>query len=86
MEVLEVPSPRCELRLYAKDHHGSAVCTACGPRLPSTWNGAAVLDIGTIQIASNHNTCDHDELVRRAVNRESLARGWRARTKQTPRP
>jgi hypothetical protein len=27
VEKLEIPSPHCELRLHARDHHASKVCT-----------------------------------------------------------
>jgi hypothetical protein len=86
VEVLEVPSPRCELRLYARDHHRSVVCTSRGPRLPATWSGAAVLDVGTITISTKGTSCEVDELAERMLFRATLAREWKHRNSQSPRP
>lgn len=86
VEVLEVPSPRCELRLYARDHHHSVVCTSRGPKLAATWSGAAVLDVGTITITTKGTSCEVDELAERMLFRSALAREWKQRNKQAPRP
>jgi hypothetical protein len=79
-EVLEVPSPRCELRLYARDHHGSVMCTARGPKLPASWTGAAVIDVGTV--VSAHGSCQPDPLAERMIFRGQLIRSWRERGKK----
>jgi hypothetical protein len=76
-EVLEVPNPRCELRLYARDHHGSVMCTARGPKLPASWTGGAVIDVGTV--VSDHGSCQPDELGERTLFRGQLIRNWRER-------
>lgn len=83
-EVIEVPSPRCELRLYAQDHHGSRVCSARGPKLPASWSGgSAVHDAGTIMI--DPVRCEGDPLLDRMLFRGTLIYAWQKRNGQNPR-
>jgi hypothetical protein len=77
VEKIQVPSPRCELRLYARDHHDSKLCTARGPKLPPSWTGAAVLDVGTIGL--DKVTCERDVLAYRMLDRGDLMRMWEQR-------
>ena len=78
VEKIEVPSPRCELRLYARDHHASMLCTARGPKLPASWSGAAVFDTGTIGL--DKVTCERDALADRMLARGDLMRRWERRS------
>jgi hypothetical protein len=77
VEKIELPSPRCELRLYARDHHASKLCTARGPKLPASWRGAAVFDAGTIGL--DEVTCERDELADRMLLRRELMGRWEQR-------
>ncbi|MDI1480090.1 hypothetical protein [Polyangium sp. y55x31] len=77
VEKIEVPSPRCELRLYARDHHASQLCTARGPKLPASWSGAAVFDAGTIGL--DKVRCERDVLADRMLFRRELMWRWERR-------
>jgi hypothetical protein len=78
VEQIEIPSPRCELRLYARDHHGSRLCATRGPKLPASWSGAAVFDAGTIGL--DKVPCERDPLADRMLYRRDLMRGWERRS------
>jgi hypothetical protein len=78
VEKLEVPSPRCELRLYARDHHASKLCTTRGPKLPASWSGAAVFDAGTIGL--DKVPCERDALADRMIRRRDLMWQWEQRS------
>jgi hypothetical protein len=82
VEALEVPSPKCELRLYARDHHGSKICNTRGPKLPASWSGAAVVDVGTIGL--DGVKCERDTLADRMMFRQTLTVGWRSRNAKKP--
>jgi hypothetical protein len=81
-EVLELPSARCELRLYAQDHHGGAICTARGPKLPAT---GSVVELGTITLDTQHKDCEADPLAERMHQRGNLTLKWREIQQQQQR-
>lgn len=54
------------------------LCTARGPKLPASWTGAAVLDVGTIGL--DGVTCERDVLAYRMLDRYDLMRMWEQRS------
>ncbi|APR87071.1 hypothetical protein A7982_12420 [Minicystis rosea] len=79
-EVLNVPSARCELRLYASDQHGATICTARVTKLPSAWEAGKAIDLG--ELRTTDKTCVRDPLASRSVLRGDLARSFRRRTQR----
>lgn len=82
VEKLEVPSDRCELRLYARDHHGSKVCTARGPAITAPKDGSQVIDLGTL--GTEGVSCERDVLAERMVFRHELV--TRAERRKAKKP